>query len=718
MPMVFSQIVQSNEQVSGKNPIFPMKMLRSTLAGMGFSNLGSTAMVREVPINIVYNDSNYRSFGLELARIYGERLAEMNIRITGKSFLKLNHFGDANNLESYSLTEFFQNFTRDTFSLDLTRKIVMLGVVAPGKSTTIATPLSKALPASLIHATVAENIIEGNYLREAPLIVQWLVIFIMALLAWIIWHLKNFRIIIATSVFGVFLLIIIALVFFKYFFITLPLIMPFLIYILSHSYIYASRHRSQSAASLQQQSLLEQHISLKETELAEAQNKLKEFQGQLTYTEKHSEEILQLAKDRKKSILQLESEIRDLRSYMKTPVVLPQPDEFEDIIHAPDSRLTEVLNLVQRISTDDITVLIMGETGSGKEMIARAIHNTSQRSTKAFIAVNCGALTETLLESELFGHEKGSFTGASSRRRGRFELANGGTIFLDEITETSPAFQAKLLRVLQEGIFERVGGEQSLKVDVRVITASNRDVQTLMENGEFRSDLFYRLNGFQIKIPPLRERKQDIPLLAEHFLGKHGYEPVESFSDQVIEIFKKYTWPGNVRELENVIRRAAILANSDNRKIIRFSDLPEDFQKAELSAAPEQAYQALEDQILETLRSFHFSHSAITQTAKALGNKDRGTITEHLRGICFQEFVQQNFDIEVTARSVAASEDPEVVEQVKKKIIGYLTNLQPLPELPDDDSDIQQLSQFKGLPKKYHSYLIQVIHYLKENPGP
>jgi transcriptional regulator with GAF, ATPase, and Fis domain/CHASE2 domain-containing sensor protein len=716
LPMVFSQIVYSNDQVTGKNPVFPMKMLQPNLAAIGFSNIGSTALVREVPISISYKDTTYHSFGYELAKIYYQEVVKQSPVNVQKSFIRLNHFGDLENLESYSLTEFFQHFTRDTFSLDLSGKVVLLGVTAPGKSTTVATPLSKALPASLIHATVTENILEGNYLREIPPIINWLVIFVLVLSLWFIGRIKNYQLVLTVNLTVIITFILIALLFFSYFYVTLPLIIPLTVYLLSNGFIYVTQRRGQSAAFIQQQSLLENQIALKEKQLREAQNKLQEFQDQLSDTEKQSEEILQLAENRKKSILQLESEIRDLQSYMKSPAVFATPKEFENIIHATDSPLTEVLNLVQRISTDDITVLIMGETGSGKEMIARAIHSTSQRSTKAFIAVNCGALTETLLESELFGHEKGSFTGATSRRRGRFELASGGTIFLDEITETSPAFQAKLLRVLQEGIFERVGGEQSLKVDVRVITASNKDVQELMEKDEFRSDLFYRLNGFQIKVPPLRERKQDIPLLAQYFLKKYEYQAVESFSDQVMDHFTRYNWPGNVRELENVIHRAALLANSDNRKIIRFSDLPEDFQKSGLSAETEHSYKSIEDQILETLRSFQFSHSAITQTAKALGNRDRGTITEYLRGICFQKLVKKNFDIDATARSVAASTDPGIVEQVKKKMNDYLTNLLPLPELPEDTSEFAQLSQFKGLPKKYHPDLIKVIQYLKKNP--
>jgi DNA-binding NtrC family response regulator len=182
-----------------------------------------------------------------------------------------------------------------------------------------------------------------------------------------------------------------------------------------------------------------------------------------------------------------------------------------------------------------------------------------------------------------------------------------------------------------------------------------------------------------------------------------------------MELFTSYSWPGNVRELENITHRAAIMANSDKRAIIRLSDLPEEFHKSDDLENTAQSYQTLKDQILKSLRSFNFSHSAISQTAKSLGNKDRGTITEYLRGICFQELVQQNFDIDATARVIADTHDSAILEQVKKKIVEYLSNLHPLPDISPDDSDVQQYPQFKGLPKKYHPYLLKIVHYLREN---
>lgn len=226
--------------------------------------------------------------------------------------------------------------------------------------------------------------------------------------------------------------------------------------------------------------------------------------------------------------------------------------------------IQHIRTLITKVATTEATVLITGENGTGKELVAREIHRLSHLANKPYITVNCAAIAENLIESEFFGHEKGAFTHAIQRRIGRFELANNGTILLDEIAEISPHLQAKLLRVLQEKEFERVGGTKTLKVNVRVIASTNRDLRKSVERGEFREDLYYRLNVFPIEIPPLRERGNDIMLLANHFLKlytrKHGI-PLEGFTDEAINALLLHRWPGNVRELQNSLERAVILSN-------------------------------------------------------------------------------------------------------------------------------------------------------------
>ncbi|WP_040334246.1 sigma-54 interaction domain-containing protein [Candidatus Magnetobacterium casense] len=232
---------------------------------------------------------------------------------------------------------------------------------------------------------------------------------------------------------------------------------------------------------------------------------------------------------------------------------------------------------IEKVTNSDSTVLICGESGTGKELVAKAIHYCSNRAESSFVPVNCGAIPSELLESELFGHEKGAFTGAINTRKGRFELADSGTILLDEIGELHPTLQVKLLRIIQEREFERVGGIKTLKVDVRILAATNKNLEVATKNGDFREDLFYRLNVIPVFLPPLRQRKEDLPLLIEHFMTgfccKQCKEPLK-ISPEAMNLMMKYHWPGNVRELETLIERCVIL---DDTGVVEVKDLPERF---------------------------------------------------------------------------------------------------------------------------------------------
>lgn len=245
--------------------------------------------------------------------------------------------------------------------------------------------------------------------------------------------------------------------------------------------------------------------------------------------------------------------------------------------------IKEVIMLIDRVAATNASVLITGESGTGKEITALTIHQASPRKEYPFVAVNCAALPEQLLESELFGHEKGAFTGAAALKPGRFEIADKGTIFLDEIGEMSPTMQAKLLRVLQERAFERVGGTETLHVDVRIISATNIDIKKAVEEGKFREDLYYRLNVVHIHLPPLRERKEDIPLLVNYFLKKYmlGTYPVKKISPEAMELLMNYHWPGNIRELQNVIERSIIICPGDT---ILPEHLPKELQQQQSNA--------------------------------------------------------------------------------------------------------------------------------------
>jgi len=252
------------------------------------------------------------------------------------------------------------------------------------------------------------------------------------------------------------------------------------------------------------------------------------------------------------------------------------PYEPDEAVLGRSAAFIGVMKQVGRVAATNLPVLLTGESGTGKEVVALSLHGRSTRANQAFVAVNCGAISAELIESELFGHVKGSFTGADRDRAGLWEEANHGTVFLDEITETTPAFQVKLLRALQQGEIRRVGSNQTLRVDVRVIAASNRDVEAEVEAGRFRKDLFYRLNAVSIVLPPLRERREDILLLAKSFADRvHSLSPAVKFSIEALELLEQYPWPGNIRELENAVVRAAAICDGT----IRVKDLPERVQQ-------------------------------------------------------------------------------------------------------------------------------------------
>jgi len=316
-------------------------------------------------------------------------------------------------------------------------------------------------------------------------------------------------------------------------------------------------------------------------------------------------------------------------------------DKFgPEVIVGQSASMREVEKLVRQVAPTDSTVLICGGTGTGKELVARAIHSQSNRADKPFIVIDCGGLVENLFESELFGHLKGSFTGATETKYGRFEVANGGTVFLDEIGNISMNIQAKLLRVLQEKEIARVGSSQVIKVDVRIIAATNKDLLKCVKEETFREDLFYRLSVVPIVLPPLRERGEDIPLLANHFLAKYNKKReknVTAISDQAMKVLTEYDWPGNVRELENVIERAVVLTRSG---VIEPTDLwyYEMGGKTPPSSSADEVKSLAEAEREHILKTFRAFNGHIGKTSEALGI-DRKTLRLKLRNYEVEEVV-------------------------------------------------------------------------------
>jgi Nif-specific regulatory protein len=310
---------------------------------------------------------------------------------------------------------------------------------------------------------------------------------------------------------------------------------------------------------------------------------------------------------------------------------LSNKNQFKPVdIIGTSTSMIEVYDLIKQVAASDATVIIRGESGTGKELIAHAVQRNSLRHNKPFIKVNCAALPETIIESELFGHEKGAFTSAVSKRIGRFELADGGTIFLDEIGDLSPATQVKLLRVLQEKEFERVGGATTIKVNVRLIAATNRPLEKMMKNNLFREDLYYRLNVFPIHLPLLKDRRSDIMLLADHFTEKYGKsadKPIKRISTPAIELFMSYHWPGNIRELENCIERAVLLSTDG---VIHGHHLPPSLQSAESTGT--QLNETLQDAVEKLEKELIFDSLKSSKGNKAKAARQLG-LTERKMGL-------------------------------------------------------------------------------------
>jgi len=347
------------------------------------------------------------------------------------------------------------------------------------------------------------------------------------------------------------------------------------------------------------------------------------------------------------------------------------PDDLSSRIVSEDglvfhtaSPLREVLKKSVKVAETSIPVMIFGESGTGKERVARLIHKNSPRAEKPFIAVNCGSFNENLIESELFGYEKGAFTGALQSKPGRFELADGGTLFLDEIGETSAGFQVKLLRVLQEGVFERVGGVTPIRVSVRIITATHQDLDQLIREKKFREDLFYRLNGFVLVIPPLRERPQDIEAIFAAFLKEKN--PELNYSPALLQFLFRQDWKGNVRQLISSTERAVVNAGLRNRSFL----IPEDFElpdpaKGQLDVADGKALQ-----ILDAFRSHQFKHRSISLVAAGLG-LHRVTVTEYFRGWCIRFYNQAGTE-EGTCRLLAGDPALASLDGLQSRVAEYL----------------------------------------------
>ncbi len=589
--------------------------------------------------------------------------------------IKINYRVTAKQLPLISVRDLFQVKDDSSLVAEFRDSVVLVGVISPQLGFTKPTPIDPAMPVVGIHAQIVDNLLSKSCLRPFP---NSLWLFTLILLAFIPTFRKSEKLPVVTGTFFLLavLLFIVSIALWK-----IHIIFP--LYAGLAGMILFSLPRFFDRARRQQKTIAE--------EVAKRETLEKQF-AEVVRASSHLQE------ENEKTRRQHQKEVERLRSELTlafSPATESTRSEFPEIVCASESPMAAVLSELKRIAATDAPVLITGESGTGKELVAKAIHQKSGRADKPFVAVNCGALAENLLESELFGHEKGAFTGAHQAKVGFFEAANHGTIFLDEISATTSAFQAKLLRVLQEGQFFRVGSTQVRMVDARIIAASNRPPEELIEAGAFREDLYFRLNVLPVHLPALRERSGDIPLLLTHFLQNKN----RKISTEAMSLLGTYSWPGNIRELQNIAARIQVLP--ENAVV----DSAWVQKQLRLDVSPAISSDSLDEKILQFYRELEFRNDANTQIAKRLGHLHRSTVTEYLKGMTFLFFAETEFNLDKTIRQFNPKPHPHLDDRVKNRMLKYLRNLcEELDSRLSVEANPEKLEErLRKLPQRYHA---------------
>lgn len=685
--VVLSSITTTNG--TGKDSLLlPQPKVKEPAIKTGHINYNSDSGV-SIPSYYIFQGKHEYSFASELAQIKPDN-----------ENIEVNIFSSWKNFRVISVIELMKLAEAKSNQLSVLKdKYALIGITDLSLAKTIKTNFDAQMPGIGLHAFALDNIlnrrtIKNEYSLPATLVLVFLLLLLFYPKSKIGFNFRYGIQLVAYLVVSVLLYRVFQIEVYHSFWI-LPL---FLFFTSEWYFIFVDKKD-------ELQSSFDENVYLKNL-LISKENRLAKLEVEASRGEKYNKEELL------KKISALKEEIEDLRKNDEAGTAhlidMAEVRMFQGIVFRSE-KIRKLAATIEKIAPYDATVLIQGESGSGKELVARAIHNLSLRKEKNFIAINCAAIPESLLESELFGHVKGAFTNAVGDKKGKFESANGGTLFLDEIGETSEAFQTKLLRAIQFGEFYKVGSTLSQKVDVRILAATNKNLEKAIKEKEFREDLFYRLNVLRLEIPPLRDRKEDIEILADYFCRRE--DDSIRLSKIVIESLNKNEWKGNVRELESVTVHSLIMAKAEGRKIIKLSDLPEEYKKYHK--------EEMEIIILDSMRTKEFSHSAMNETAKELGGLSRTMVSETLRGIFLKGFVENNFDSNKTVDDICKSGSELMIKKVKDKLSTYLENIEnDLIKYPGKDfAEIKTsfASKYKNLPAKYHGYLDSVIQNRMKN---
>ena len=643
----------------------------------------------DIPLFLHNQNKIEKSFSLELA--------QQEFDYVDGSLLHVNFVSSWKNFKHYSLLQYFRLVEKNSNELDyLKGKTVLIGITDPQLAQTIQTNFDDSLPGVALHAFALDNILLNRQLNNSFYTFTGILFVVLILILILLQLQKKIRInmLIYSVIFLSFVVITFILrAFFEIQFSYALFFIPFFGIIIIDLTFFLLEKQNLLTSAIDETEALKLLLNKKELELQNLQKELNVSAGLNAQNLAEKIKILKADIDKLKESEDDKSEAEILG--------LSEAVDFQGIIYKSRA-MNKVVDLIKRAAPEDASILILGESGTGKELVANAIHQLSKRKELKFVAVNCGALADTLLESELFGHIKGAFTGAVADKIGRFEAADKGTIFLDEIAETSENFQIKLLRVIQSGDFEKVGSSKTSHANVRIVAATNKILEDLVKERKFREDLYYRLNVIKIDIPPLRDRKEDILILTDYFLKAEGdYTLSKAASESLVD----YEWKGNVRELEAVMKRAVIFAKSAGRKLIQLVDLPENIVKnSKLN---------FEDLVIESLRDKKFSHSAITETAKELGNVSRTIVSENYRGYALKAYAENDYNFEEAIQIIAATDDEEAKVKVSSKLHLFIKNIENDVEKLESKSfeEIKDKlnSKYKNLPQKFHIYLDEII---------
>jgi transcriptional regulator with GAF, ATPase, and Fis domain/CHASE2 domain-containing sensor protein len=709
--------------LAGHTLHLPFPALVASAAGVGHVNFSGNGGVA-FPAVVASSAGVVPAFALDIFRVaigasrsdvwMGDDLVlldhtgrERHIPVSSEGIVHLSFPGSLDSFTHYAFLDVLRSYdaarhggTESVPVESLKGKIVLVGVIAEGRSEFRSTPVDPRTPTIVTHATFLDNALGGKF----PVIIgQGWGMVVLALAAFfcacaVLAFRRPLNMIIALLVPVV--VIGASLVVFVFGRVSLPIVATILAAVVSSVAALLVRWRREGKQvdelSAEKTEILTR-LHDREAKVALLEEELLNRQDQPTKV--RAEELLGEIRRYKAEIYDLTTQAQDMEVFTAGEDATGTAEEFEHIVYARSGAMKAVVEFVKKIAASDAPVLVLGESGTGKELVARAIHGRSGRAAGPFIAVNCGALAENLLESELFGHEKGAFTGAVRERLGRFELADNGTIFLDELGEVSEAFQLKLLRVLQEGEFERVGGTRTIKVNVRIVAATNKDLREEVARKRFREDLYYRINVLTVSLPPLRERQSDTEILVRHFLARE--EQPLAISRGVMEILQTYAWPGNVRELESAVRRAVLLARADGRQMIVARDLPDELAASFRGTVP------VQDRVLDLVRGRGFSRSAVSDAAVELGGLNRGTVAEYLRGEFLKVFMESEFKKEEAVRRLALSTDQAVLARVRKRLEEYLSNIAAAVDIaqPWELSRSGLKPKMKNLPQRYHEFV-------------